>query len=109
MRTTLGIPPAFDEPHEFVPAAYDILVLKRRPVQTEINRYEAHKDCAEHGRNLLLDIAVLEVGDTSPGGQLELWLAQVEGEVESYRKAYRDLTGSVDLGTAGTPTIEQEA
>ena len=107
LRTTLGIPPAFDEPHEFVPAAYDILVLKRTPVQTEINRYEAHKDCAEHGRNLLLDIAVLNVGDTSPGGQLELWLTQVEGEVESYRKAYRDLTG-VDLGAAGTPPIEQE-
>ena len=33
---------------------------------------------------------------------LELWLVQVEGEIEGYRKAYRELTG-VDLGAAGSP------
>jgi hypothetical protein len=108
LRTTLGIPAAFDQPHEFIPAAYDLLVLKRPPTQTETNRYEGHKDCAEFGRNLLLDIEVLNETDTGPNGELERWLAQVEGDIEGYRKAYRDLTG-VDLGAAGTPTIEQEA
>ena len=98
LRTTLGIPAAFDEPHEFIPAAYDLLVLKRPPTQTEINRYEAHKDCAEFGRNLLIDIEVLDERDTRPEiGELDRWLAQVEGDIEGYRKAYRDLTG-VDLG-----------
>ena len=108
LRTTLGIPAAFDQPHEFIPAAYDLLVLKRQPAQTETNRYEGHKDCAEFGRNLLLDIEVLNEKDTSPNGELERWLAQVEGDIEGYRKAYRDLTG-VDLGAPGTPVIEQEA
>ena len=107
LRTTLGIPPAFDEPHEFIPAAYDLLVLKRPPTQTEINRYEAHKDCAEFGRNLLLDIEVLDERDTRPEiGELDRWLAQVEGDIEGYRKAYRDLTG-VDLGAQVTPVTEQ--
>lgn len=111
LRTTLGIPAAFDQPHEFVPAAYDLLVLKRPPTQTETNRYEGHKDCATFGRNLLLDIEVLD--DQGPtfqaaNGELERWLAQVEGDIEGYRKAYRDLTG-VDLGAQGTPVIEQEA
>jgi hypothetical protein len=108
LRTTLGIPAAFDQPHEFVAAAYDILVLKRPPTQTDINRYEGNKDCAELGRNLLLDIEVLNERDTAQNGELERWLAQVEGDIEGYRKAYRDLTG-VDLGAPGTPTIEQEA
>jgi hypothetical protein len=90
-------------------AASDLLVLDFAPTQTEVNRYEAHKDCAEFGRNLLLDIEVLNEKDTRPVvGELERWLAQVEGDIESYRKAYRDLTG-VDLGAPGTPVIEQEA
>lgn len=107
LRTTLGIPAAFDQPHEFIPAAYDLLVLKRPSTQTETNRYEGHKDCAEFGRNLLLDIEVLNERDTGQNGALERWLAQVEGDIEGYRKAYRDLTG-VDLGAQGTPVIEQE-
>jgi hypothetical protein len=109
LRTTLGIPAAFNEAHEFIPAAYDLLVLKRPPTQTEINRYEGHKDLATFGRNLLLDIEVLDEKDTRPEvGELDRWLAQVEGDIEGYRKAYRDLTG-VDLGAPGTPAIEQEA
>jgi hypothetical protein len=117
LRTTLGIPAAFDQPHEFIPAAYDLLVLKRPPTQTETNRYEAHKDCARFGRDLLLDIEVLNETDTAANGELERWLTQVEGDIESYRKAYRDLTG-IDLGAQAapvteraqaTPVIEQEA
>lgn len=106
LRTTLGIPAAFDQPHEFVPAAYDLLVLKRTPTQTETNRYEGHKDCAELGRNLLLDIEVLNEKDTNQNGELERWLTQVEGDIEGYRKAYRDLTG-IDLGVSGTSVTEQ--
>ena len=72
---------------------------------TTINRFEVHKDCATFGRNLLLDIEVLhEAALSNPqvNGDLDLWLAQVEGEIEGYRKAYRDLTG-VDLGAVGLP------
>jgi hypothetical protein len=91
-----------------VPAAYDLLVLKRVGAPNEVNRYEVHKNCAVFGRNLLLDIEVLNEKDTTPNGELELWLTQVEGKIEGYRKAYRDLTG-VDLGAPGTPVIEQDA
>jgi hypothetical protein len=106
LRTTLGIPAAFNEAHEFVPAAYDLLVLKRPPSQTETNRYESHKDLATFGRNLLLDIEVLNEKDIEPNGELERWLAQVEGDIEGYRKAYRDVTG-VDLGAQVMPVTEQ--
>ena len=78
---------------------------------TTINRFEVHKDCATFGRNLLLDIEVLpEAALSNPqvNGVLDLWLAQVEGEIEGYRKAYRDLTGRRSR-RAGTPAIEQEA
>jgi hypothetical protein len=51
---------------------------------------------------------MLSEPDTAANGQLERWLAQVEGDIEGYRKSYRDLTG-VDPGAPGTPTIEQEA
>jgi len=109
LRTTLGIPPAYEQPHEYVPAAYDLLVLKRTGAPSGVNRYEMHKNCAVLGRNLLLDIEVLNEKDTAPDGELERWLAQVEGEIEGYRKSYRDLTGGVDLGAPGTPVIEQQA
>jgi hypothetical protein len=109
LRTTLGIPPAYEQPHEYVPAAYDLLVLNRPSAPSGVNRYEVHKNCAVLGRNLLLDIEVLDEKDTAPNGELERWLAQVEGEIEGYRKAYRDLTGGVDLGVPGTPVIEQDA
>ena len=59
LRTTLGIPPAYEAPHEYIPAAYDKLVLGGSVTPTTINRFEVHKDCAEFGRNLLLDIEVL--------------------------------------------------
>jgi hypothetical protein len=92
----------------YILAAYDLLVLDFAPTQTDVNRYEASKDCAELGRNLLLDIEVLDERDTAQNGELERWLAQVEGDIEGYRKAHRELTG-VGLAALGTPAIEQDA
>jgi hypothetical protein len=89
-------------------AASDLLVLDFAPTQTEVNRYEAHKDCAEFGRNLLIDVEVLDERDTAQNGELERWLALVEGDIEGYRKAHRGLTG-VGLAALGTPAIEQDA
>jgi hypothetical protein len=89
-------------------AAYDPLVLNFAPTQTDINRYEASKDYAELGRNLLIDVEVLDERDTAQNGELERWLAQVEGDIEGYRKAYRELTG-VGLAALGMPAIEQDA
>lgn len=111
LRGSLGIPAAYEQPYEFIPAAYDILVAKRPITPAEENSYELHKTCAENGRDLLLDIEVLtetEMKDTSETGPLSTWLNLVENRVEAYRTAYRSLTG-VDLGEKGTPRIEQQA
>lgn len=111
LRTTLGIPPSYNSPEEYLPAAYDLLVLKRPVTQGESNRYLLHRDCAQTGRDLLLDMQVLNISASNfadPGGELESWLNQVEAKVEGYRTAYRTLTG-VDIGLSATPTIEHVA
>ncbi len=111
LRTTLGIPPSYESPYEYLPAAYDLLVLKRPVTQGESNRYLLHRDCAQTGRDLLLDMQVLKLEDqgfANPNGELEIWLNQVEAKIEGYRTAYRTLTG-VDIGLSATPTIEHAA
>jgi len=108
LRSTLGIPSAFDAPDEFVPAAYDLLVLKRPVTQGDANRFIVHRQCAENGRDVLLDMEVINQSDTSEGGELQTWLAQVEPKIEAYRTAYQTLTG-VDLAASPTVTIEQQA
>jgi hypothetical protein len=109
LATTIGIPPAFGSPDEFIPAAYDILVLKRPVTSGETNRYLIHKECADKGRDILLDLEVIDHKDTTPvTGELEVWLTQIEAKIEGYRTAYRTLTG-VDLGVSPNPVIEQQA
>lgn len=108
LARTLGIPGAFGDPHEFVPAAYDLLVAKRPVTSGDTNRYIVHRECARHGRDLLLDMEVVNFRDTQEGGALDAWLTQVEGKVEGYRTAYRSMTG-VDIGVSPTPVIEQQA
>lgn len=107
LRTTLGIPPEYKDPDEFIPAAYDILIAKRAITPSETNRYDVHRDCAENARDILLDIEMLDIKNIDPNSDLELWLDIIEGKIEGYRTAYRSLTG-VDLGTPGTPIIEQQ-
>jgi hypothetical protein len=108
LATTLGIPPTFGSPDEFIPAAYDILVLKRPITSGEVNRYLLHKECAEKGRDILLDLEVIDHQNAAPEGELERWLTQIESKIEGYRTAYRTVTG-VDLGVSPTPVIEQQA
>ncbi len=107
LRTTLGIPSEYRDPDEYIPAAYDILIAKKSITPSETNRYDVHRDCAENARDILLDLEVIDFKNTDPGGELELWLDLIEGKIEGYRTAYRSLTG-VDLGTQGTPNIEQQ-
>ena len=105
LRSTLGIPTAFNDPYEFIPAAYDVLVLKRAVTRGDVNRYSVHRDCAINGRDILLDLEVLDYSDT---GGMQLWLDRVEPRIEAYRTAYRNLTG-LDLGASSNPRIEHEA
>jgi hypothetical protein len=117
LRTTLGIPPAYDQPHEYIPAAYDLLVAKRPITSGEANRYDLHRRLAVNGRDILLDLEVIDHNDTAISGELDSWLRQVESKIEEYRTAYRALTGvdlgsvpsSVILGSGPSPVIEQQA
>jgi len=104
MRTTLGIPDTLKEPHEYLPAAYDILVMGKPITPSEINRYKVHLECARNARDILLDLEVLDYNNK---GELETWLDIVEDKIEGLRTAYRSLTG-VELGAPGTPKIEQQ-
>lgn len=108
LSTTLGIPPAYGDTHEYLSAAYDILVLKRPVTHGETNRFIVHRECATNARDILIDLEVVDHQKTGVGQELENWLNQIEAKVEGYRTAYRTLTG-VDLGAPGTPTIEQQA
>jgi len=108
LRGTFGVPTAFDRPHEFIPAAYDLLVLKRPVTRGDINRYTVYRDCATYARDILLDLEVLEPDKNL--ADLENWLAfNVEDKVEGYRTAYRNLTGDVDLGAVPSTAVEQQA
>jgi len=108
LRTTIGIPSAFDAADEFVPAAYDLLVLKRPVTQGDTNRFIVHRQAAQNGRDVLLDMEVINHLDTGEVGELSRWLTQVEPKIEAYRTAYQTLTG-VDLAASPTATIEQQA
>jgi hypothetical protein len=107
LRTTLGIPSEYNTPDKYIPAAYDILVMRNTGTNSETNRYDVHRDCAENARAILLELEVINHQDAGIGGELEIWLSLVEGKIEGYRTAYRSLTG-IDLGDEGTPTIEQK-
>jgi hypothetical protein len=111
LRSQLGIPEPYSKPEELIPAAYDLLVPGARPMQG--NRYIAHRQCAEAGRDILLDVQAFDFeGSTSSGpltdDDLEMWLPLVESKFEIYRSAYRVLTG-VDFGADGIPSVEQAA
>ena len=83
-------------------------MLKRAVTSGDTNRYIVHRECARNGRDILLDLEVVDFRDTQDGGALDAWLAQIEPKVEAYRTSYRSMTG-VDIGVTPTPVIEQQA
>jgi hypothetical protein len=102
LRSQLGIPEPYQTPDELIPAAYDLLV---GPSQNgRGNRYTAHRDCAEAGRAVLLDVQGLDFDQISgPEADplLTQWLEDAETAFELYRSAYRVLT-NVDLGATSS-------
>lgn len=95
VKDELAIPSSFIKASQYVSAAYAMLIEGKSASAYKPNRYLLHKDCAEKARDLLNDIVVLKVDDVDAVG---LWLENkiVEEQIETYRKAYRDLT-KVDL------------
>lgn len=104
LRTALGIPVEYDEPYEYIPAAFEMFTGQQAADHNH-NRFLAHKECAQNARSLLLGIQVLNFQDTSPNGELEQWLELVEDRVEGYRTAYEALAG-IDLASSPNPTLE---
>ena len=71
---TLGIPDTLRDAHELIPAAYDLLVLKRPPTQGDANRFLMHRDCAQNGRDILIDLEVINHKKAETGQELDQWL-----------------------------------
>jgi hypothetical protein len=95
LKDEIGVPRQYNEPHEFIPAAYDILVLKKSVTSTETNRFTIYDNCASYGFRLLTDIELIEenmLKTKSMDSVLDAWLNDVEGIVEGYRNAYNSIS-----------------
>ncbi len=91
VKDEIGVPRQYDSPEEFIPAAYDILVLNRPVTPSETNRFTIFDNCASYGYRLLTDIEFADLSQFSTHGQsgvLDKWLDDVEGLVEGYRNAF---------------------
>jgi hypothetical protein len=100
LQSSLGIPPGLTELWQYFEAAYDILVAKAPLGSSNGTRFTPHRDCARHGRALVLDLQVVDLADRSPGGALERWLNDVGPTIEAYHANYLALT-KVDLAAPG--------
>jgi hypothetical protein len=111
MRDDIGIPKDYMQPEQLIPAAYDMLVLKRATVATDTNRYLTHATAATAGRRIVLDVQGIAAGGSSASpADVRTWLEMEETEraFEDYRTAHRNLTG-VDLGAPSTRVGEPGA
>ena len=111
LRDSIGIPLSYERLDQIIPAAYHILVEKKSYNTAEPNRYKLHYECAQDGRDILIDIAGDVINFANPD-LLGTWLNIVEDRIEGYRVAYLELTG-LDLSknefrSEGTLKIEQQ-
>jgi hypothetical protein len=91
LRKEIGIPDQYNSPEEFLPVAYEILVLKRPATLNSTNRYIVYDNCASYGYRLLTDIEALDINQMQAialDSDLDKWLNNVEGWVEGYRNAF---------------------
>lgn len=108
LKDQIGIPSTYDEISEYIATAYSMLVQGGGEVSGSTpNRYLLHLNCATSGRDLLLDIEVLDVNDMTAVSE---WIDNeiVEERVENYRTAYREIAGS-DLKKEGAQVPQRAA
>ena len=91
MKSDLGISNQLDKPQDFIPAAYDILVLGKSAVNADSNRFITYDNCASYGYRLLTDFELIDTSLFNPSSNindpLNLWINDIEPLVEGYKKA----------------------
>jgi hypothetical protein len=94
IKDEIGVPRQYNEPHEFISAAYDILVTKTAITQSESNRFTVFDNCASYGYKLLADIELIDpaaLTTVAIGSTLDAWLNDIEGNVEGYNNAVKSI------------------
>lgn len=97
VREVIGVPEPFTSADQYVPAAYDLLVAKGAASPTRINRYLAYRHLADHARDILIDVEVLDTLE-SDEALLRAWLDGIANRVLAYVAAYKALY-DVDLAS----------
>jgi hypothetical protein len=91
MKSDIGISNQYEKPQDFIPAAYDILVLGKPAVITDSNRFITYDNCASYGYRLLTDFELINTTLFNPSSNvddpLNLWINSIEPLVEGYKKA----------------------
>jgi len=91
LRGDIGISPQYDKPQDFIPAAYDILVLGKAAVNSDNNRFITYDNCASYGYRLLTDFELVNTSAFNPSSNLDdplnLWINNIEPLVEGYKQA----------------------
>jgi hypothetical protein len=94
LKDEIGVPRQFNDPDEFIPAAYDILVSKKALTSNETNRFTVYDNCASYGFKLLTDIELIDANNLSTisiGSELDAWLNNSEGDFEGYNNAFKSI------------------
>ena len=107
LKDQIGIPSTYDEISEYISTAYSMLIEGGDVSGSKPNRFLLHQSCAIAGRDLLLDIEVLDVNNMTA---VTDWIDNeiIEERVENYRTAYREIAGS-DLRTDGAAVPQRAA
>jgi hypothetical protein len=91
IKSDIGISSQFKKPQDFIPAAYDILVMGKPAVNTDSNRFIIYDNCASYGYRLLTDFEFVDTLQFNPSSNtndpLNLWINNIEPWVEGYKKA----------------------
>lgn len=90
VKEKLGIPNT--DIKEYISASYDVLIDGKSLSESSPERYILHKNLADNGRAMLMDIEYLSLDD------VKTWIENdaVEETIETYRSAYQKLFG-IDL------------
>lgn len=95
LKSEIGISNQYTQPQDFIPAAYDILVLGKPAANTDSNRFITYDNCATYGYRLLTDFEYIDSKNFSPTGNtddaMNLWLNDIEPLVEGYKSALKSV------------------